>query len=473
MDKPIFRPLPSQAPERDSFVPDWASIDTEPSNIVTHGDCVGSASAPHAPLGARVAKPQRGYPCLTDSNSINVDSQELRYIKERKEREAKHYRENVQPTLSGYQNKSQKVLQNQIAKACDDHGVNSMAVLHLTFKEDVSYPEAQKRINSLRTNVLAKRYRIGGRIYVLTICEKGSKNGRVHFHVLVIKKDADFKTGTHMYWCPNAKKEKINANKDLREEWEFYREVLPKYGLGDHVRIEPLKSVEGGARYFSKYVGKGHYSRDDSMLGKQLIRPSNGFRQYFGTKEIDGKKFTAHQQVNWVGGVSSGRRFVVGDVGAAHMCHDLESLNYKLGSQWQHYAKDQVRACACLAGFRLGSKSKEFIESYAKNTLGIRVVYGLEGNQNEVLGGHYEIEEFRSGVWIERTDFYELAFDRLMERLEEVEEFQYDDRVPVTQKVETNNEKKSNGTNNKQGNDGVRNDREFVTENNETLTFGW
>ena len=344
-----------------------------------------------------------------------------------------------------------------------------MAVIHLTFKDDVSYPEAQKRINSLRTNVMAKRYRIDDLIYVLTICEKGSKNGRVHFHVLVIKEGADFKTGSYIYKCPNAKYDKINPNKDLRSEWEFYREVLPKYGLGEHVRIEYLKSVEGGARYFSKYVGKGHYSRDDSMVGKQLIRPSSGFRKYFGTKEIDGKKFTAHQQINWVGGVSSGRRFVVGDVASAHLCDDLESLNYKLGSQWQHYAKDQV--CACLAGFRLGAKSKEFVESYVKNSMGINVVYGLEGHENEILGGHLVIDEFKSGVWMYRSEIYELAFDRLMERLDEVEEYQYG-QLPLTH-IRTNNDKKSNGTNNKQRNDGDRDDREFVTEDNEITSHSW
>ena len=470
MEQPTYRPLPSQVPEKDFIVP--SSLHGL-LNSVASGDSVGSASALHTPLGGEVARSQGDHPCLTDNNSIEVDNQELKYRKERKKREENFYKEKIQPTLSGYQNKSQQVLQNQIEKACREHGHNSMAVIHLTFGDDVSYPEAQKRINSLRTNVLSQRYRIDDKIYVLTICEKGSKNGRVHFHVLVIKDKADFRTGTSFYWCPNAKKEKIRANKELREEWDFYRDVLPKYGLGDYVRIEPLKSVEGGARYFSKYVGKGHYSRDDSMVSKQLIRPSNGFRQYFGTKEIDGKKWTAHQQVNWIGGVSAGRRIVVGDVGATYLCHDLEALNYKLGSQWQHYAKDQMRLCSCLAGnrsgssFRLGPSSKEFLSHYAKNVLGVDVVYALHDDDRVVVGGH------RNRKWIPRVDLYELAFDHLLDRLEVVEEFQYDERTPVVQRVVPNNEKNKPNEIEYQRNEPEPESGPDRGGANENLTFPW
>ena len=201
----------------------------------------GSASAPQPSAEGGAQSPDRDYPCLTDNNSIDTDNHGLRYLQERKEREQKFYKEIIQPRLSGYQNKSQQVLQNQISSACKEHGANSLAVLHLTFSDDVTYPVAQKRINSLRTNILAKRYRVNDKIYVLTICEKGSRNGRIHFHILAVKAGADFKTGTQFYYCPRAKKEKIRANADLRAEWEFFREVLPKYGLGEFVRFEPLK----------------------------------------------------------------------------------------------------------------------------------------------------------------------------------------------------------------------------------------
>tara|TARA_A100001015_G_scaffold290548_1_gene363694 strand:- start:677 stop:2143 length:1467 start_codon:yes stop_codon:yes gene_type:complete len=468
MDKPIFRPLPSQAPEKDFFVSECASVEKESVNIVTYGDCVGSASAPHAPSGARVAKPQRGYPCLTDNNSINDDIQELRYQRERKKREDKFYKDVIKPILTGYQNKATDMLQYRIEKGCAEHGEKSMGVLHLTFAEDVDYQTAQDRINSLATNIFRKRYKINGLNYYIPICEKGSKNGRIHFHVLFIKEGADFKTGTRFQWSKLKKRENIFPNDELRAEWEFYQSVLTKYGFGKKmVRVEPLKTVEGGARYFSKYVGKGHYTRDESMKGKQLIRPSNGFRKYFGTKEIGGKKFTAQEQINYVGGISSGRRVVLADLGATLSCDDVVQLNYKLGPHWQHYCKDQIRACACLAGYRIGPNSKDFVFHYAKNRWGIQVVFGLHENDHEIEGGAI------GGTWMSRVDLYEFALDKLLDRIEVAEEFQYDERVPVAQRLEPNNEKKSNGTCNKQRNDGDRYDREPITKNNETLTFNW
>ena len=170
MDKPIFRPLPSQAPEKDFFVPECASVEKESVNIVTYGDCVGSASAPHAPSGARVAKPQRGYPCLTDNNSINDDNQELRYQRERKKREDKFYKDVIKPILTGYQNKATDMLQYRIEKGCAEHGEKSMGVLHLTFAEDVDYQTAQDRINSLATIITfqyaKKGAKMGGYIFM-------------------------------------------------------------------------------------------------------------------------------------------------------------------------------------------------------------------------------------------------------------------------------------------------------------------
>ena len=405
---------------------------------------VGSAQselvACPTPLGVGTSGLDRAHPCLTDNNSIKIDNQELRYRKERKERENKYYDEYVKPILTGYQNKSTDLLQLRIEKASEEHGENSVGVLHLTFKENVDYQTAQDRINSLATNVFRKRYKINELNYYITICEKGGKNGRIHFHILFVKEGADFKTGTRFQWSERDKKEKIYANQELRAEWEFYREQLPKYGFGvDMVRVEPLKSTKGGARYFSKYVGKGHYTRDDTMHGKQLIRPSNGFRKYLGTKVVQVyengqptervQKFTAHQQINYIGGISSGRRIVLGDVGAAFGATDLLELNYKFGPLWQHYCKDQIRACACLAGYRIGKNSKEWLISYVRSQWGAQVEFGLHDKDHEVVGAHYQ------GEFMFRQDFYEFGLDKLFDRIEVAEEFQYDDRMPIAQNL--------------------------------------
>ena len=418
---------------------------------------VGSAQpelvACPTPSGMVTQEHGSAHPCLTDNNSIKIDNEELRYRKERKERENKYYNEIIKPKLTGYQNKSTDLLQMRIEKGSKEHGEESVGVLHLTFAEEVDYQTAQDRINSLATNIFRKRYKINDLNYYITICEKGGKNGRIHFHVLFIKEGADFKTGTRFQWSERDKKEKIYANPELRKEWEFYREQLPKYGFGiSMVRVEPLKSTEGGARYFSKYVGKGHYTRDESMHGKQLIRPSNGFRKYIGTKKVpvyeNGRatekevKFTAQQQINYIGGISSGRRVVLGDVGACHGATDISELNYKFGSHWQHYCKDQIRACACFAGYRIGKHSKEWVVLYAQSQWSVKVEFGINDKDHEVLGAHYQ------GEFMNLKDLYEFALDKLLDRIEVAEEFQYDDRMPIAQNLNPQNIKPTQDTKN-------------------------
>ena len=444
-------------------------------NSLLHGDGAQTelVACPPTRLGGS-SEPVRAYPCLTDNNSINVHNEELKYQKERREREKKYYDEYIKPILTGYQNKSSDLLQYRIEKACEEHGENSIGVLHLTFEKDVDYQTAQDGINSISTNVFRKRYKINELNYFITICEKGGKNGRIHFHILFIKEGADFKTGTRFQYSKKDKEEKIYANDELRAEWEFFRDELPKYkkyGFGRRVRVEPLKSVKGGARYFSKYVGKGHYTRDESMKGKQLIRPSNGFRKYIGTKQIpvylDGlitdqvEKFTAHQQVSYIGGISSGRRIVLGDVGATHGCSDLKQLNYKLGSHWQHYCKDQMRACASLAGYKIGQNTKEWVVPYVKNQWGVTLKFGSNLSENLVVGAEYQ------GELMGRTDLYEFALDKLFDRIDEAEEFQYDDRTPIAQNFQTHNNNHTHNNNNET----EHNRTELRGSNSETSHF--
>ena len=114
---------------------------------VSHGK--GGASAPH--------------PCLTDNNSINIDAQDVKawseWKKELRKKEEKNWKEKINPILNGYQRKASQILEERIKFMVKKHGEGSLAVLHLTFAEDVSYQTAQDRMNSLRSNVFGKRYR--------------------------------------------------------------------------------------------------------------------------------------------------------------------------------------------------------------------------------------------------------------------------------------------------------------------------
>ena len=359
------------------------------------------------------------HPCLTVTNSINVDAQHVKWKKELRNKEEKIWKEKISPLLNGYQRKASQILEERIKFMCKKNGETSLAVLHLTFSDDVSYQTAQDRMNSLRTNLFGKRYRgDDGLLNYVTICEKGGKNGRIHFHVLVSDPTKDFRTGSYKTFNKRTKKEEFHPNAHCRSEWDHLRAKLEKYGFGAYVRVEPLWSVKGGAKYFSKYVGKGHYTRDESMVGKQLIRFGSGFRQCLGSVEIAGVRFNAQQQVNWIGGVATGRRRVLGELVHATGLEDIPSLNHRYGPRWQHLCKDQMLACSALAGVRMGKKSRDMLYDYAMNKWGISVHFKDDGNQvfmGRDLDRVYTLREL-----------FEYALNCLMDRLEEVEEFQYD-----------------------------------------------
>jgi hypothetical protein len=308
-------------------------------------------------------------------------------------------------------------LQKCIELASKEYDSKSFGVLHLTFDDKVepTYQEAQDRMNSLRSNILSERYSVrstGGKKYnnFITICERGGKNGRLHFHVLVIGHGKDYSTGSHWTFHKGSKKREFHPNGDCRAEWEFFRGLLKKYNFGEYVRFEPLRSIEGGAKYFSKYVGKGHYTRDESMFGKQLIRYGNGFDKYHSMKFA------------WVGGIARGRRGVIGQIGSMYgIQDDIFQLNHVLGSRWQHWAKDQILACCCFTGEALGKASREFIQAYASNKWGVSVQFGVVTMKNMVVCGHDEW-----GMIYTSSQLYEWAMRELAERVEEIEFSQYD-----------------------------------------------
>ena len=382
----------------------------------------GSELAPH-PVSHGVGAASAAHPRLTDNNSINIDDHDVRawneWKKELRNKEEKNWKEKISPTLNGYQRKASQILEERIKFMCKKHGEHSMGVIHLTFEEDVTYQMAQDRMNSLRTNIFGKRYRgDDGLLNYVTICERGEKKKRLHFHVLVSDPHKDFRTGSYKTFNKRTNREEFHPNAVCRDEWDYFRAKLEKYGFGGMVRIEPLWSIKGGAKYFSKYVGKGHYSRDEDMRGKQLIRFGSGFRQCLGTMEIAGVRFTSQQQVNWVGGVATGRRRVLGEVTHALGVESVQALNHRYGSRWQHLCKDQMLVASALAGVRIGAKSKEFLYNYALNRWGISVHFKDDGNQ--IIMGRDLTQVYTP------RELFEHSLNHLIDRMDEVEEFQYD-----------------------------------------------
>ena len=391
------------------------------------------------------------HPCLTGNNSINTDDQDFKFAEELRKKEEKLWKEKINPLLSGYQRKQSQRMQHCIEFACKEYGRGSIGVLHLTFKDDPTYQVAQDRMNSLRTNDLSKRFNWNGLNNYITICERGEKHGKLHFHILVISPKHDFHTGSRFGFNKLTGKKTFHANADCRAQYDHYRNLFlsGKYKFGAHVRFEPLKTIKGGAKYFSKYVGKGHYTRTEDMKGKQLIRYGSGFQKYLGNtilpvyegssikKDGNGddlfKKWSIVQQINWVGGVSAGRRKVLAEIGASWGCENADELNYKLGPRWQHYAKDQMMVASCLAGYPIGERSQGVLSEYAKNKWGITILYGIGEMKNQVVSGYDDENEYTP------DQLLDLSLNHLMDRLEDVEDFQYSDHLtlPMLGSIET------------------------------------
>ena len=80
------------------------------AELTLHADLggVGGAPAPH--------------PCLTGNNSINVDTEEDKYLTELRKKDLQHYKEKVLPILSGYHKKKTYALQKTIEQACLEWG---------------------------------------------------------------------------------------------------------------------------------------------------------------------------------------------------------------------------------------------------------------------------------------------------------------------------------------------------------------
>jgi hypothetical protein len=167
------------------------------------------------------------------------------------------------------------ILSESVQKLCRLNGIDRVAFLTLTFADHILDPrEAQKRLNSLLTNVIKPRY--GEYTGVL----ERQKSGRIHYHLLVTmpfdcRSCADFEAfSKHDY---------RTASKALRNEWRFWRVTSRKYGFG-RTELMPIKSTEEAiGRYVGKYISKSITASNESNnadldKGVRLVRYSKGAR---------------------------------------------------------------------------------------------------------------------------------------------------------------------------------------------------
>jgi hypothetical protein len=145
------------------------------------------------------------------------------------------------------------------------------------FRQVFDRVEFQARWNSLLSNVIRPRYRMG-----VTVIER-CLNGAVHPH-LVHWAGGDIRTGIDFEACfpgkghdgkPVRKPDYRTAPELLRSEWTFWRETAPKYGFG-RCQLQPLRK-DGLAVgcYLAKYLSKHWANRLEEDCGCRNVR-------YFG-----------------------------------------------------------------------------------------------------------------------------------------------------------------------------------------------
>jgi hypothetical protein len=208
------------------------------------GNAAGGASSTRdsAAMSADAAPP---LPCLYSNNSI----------------------ENI---LTGGQKRTAFALTENVKMMAEKYGIERLLFNTLTFRDHVvDIKEAQRRFNSLRSNVLKGRY-----LDFITVVER-QKSGRIHFHLLAAVKD-DVRTGFDFAAAEAG--DYRSACAALRSEWAFWRRTAKEYGFGRTEQMPVKSDAECMAKYVGKYIAKHIEQRREDDKGARLVRYSDGAR---------------------------------------------------------------------------------------------------------------------------------------------------------------------------------------------------
>jgi hypothetical protein len=172
--------------------------------------------------------------------------------------------------LQSNHRKTAALLAWTVKELAEVHGLEKLGFLTLTFADHVTDPkEAQRRLNSLLSNVINDRYGSWVRVFERQV------SGRIHYHLLVVLGD-DIRTGFD--FAGIAQGDYHTACPALKSEWAFWRECARSYGFG-RTELLPVKSTsEGIARYVGKYISKHIEHREERDKGVRLVAISKGAR---------------------------------------------------------------------------------------------------------------------------------------------------------------------------------------------------
>jgi hypothetical protein len=177
--------------------------------------------------------------------------------------------------------------------AAQFYGLGHLAFFTLTFAKPIySAAGAQKRLNSILTNIIRPRY---ADRYV-TVFQR-HESGAIHFHFMVYVKE-DIRTGFDWdlaqqaiyaqkqrnfalaggFWTAAADRAK---NGDfLRGEWKFWREARRRYRWLGRCEMLPIRSTAKAiATYMGRYISKHMQHRCKEDKGVRLVRYGKGMRR--------------------------------------------------------------------------------------------------------------------------------------------------------------------------------------------------
>jgi hypothetical protein len=228
--------------------------------------------------------------------------------------------------LSTNLKKSASALAWNVQHFVDTYGLSNVGFLTLTFRDHVTDPkEAQRRFNSLKSNVLASRYRAYIRVM------EPMKSGRIHYHLLVAL-DSDIRTGFDFFAVRS--QDYSSANKAIRAEWAFWRKTAPKYRFG-RTELMPVRSnSEGIGRYVGKYISKGIESRTEQFKGTRLV-------EYSRKAKIASTRFqfVTEGSAEWRRKLAIFVHYIADNTGCEP---SFEGLRRVLGARWSYHWREFI-----------------------------------------------------------------------------------------------------------------------------------
>lgn len=245
--------------------------------------------------------------------------------------------------LSTQHRKTAFILTQSVAMLADKYGLERLGFLTLTFRDHLLDPkEAQRRLNSLLTNVIKHRY-----LEYLGVFER-QKSGRIHYHFLVVL-HSDIRRG--LDWSQVAQGNYRSASPALRSEWAFWRATAPSYGFG-RTELLPVKSTtEAISKYVGKYIAKHVEARSEDDKGVRLVRYSRGARA--GTTRFS---FNSAGGKEWRQKVARLAAFLEEQSGAP--CREISDLSRIMGKRWAYRYREQILRIKIVQTDRANTKGK-------------------------------------------------------------------------------------------------------------------